>query len=45
VAVASFLADSRRTALEEKHRRGYQGHGQNAREIAEWEGIQEWPEK
>lgn len=43
-ALALFLADSRRRALEEQYRRGYETSPQRKDEYDLFEEIQAWPE-
>ena len=42
-ALARFLDEVKRSALEEQHRRGYQLKPQRRDEISPWQKVQRWP--
>jgi metal-responsive CopG/Arc/MetJ family transcriptional regulator len=44
-ALAGFLAEARRQALDEQYRRGYERKPVREDELEGWEGIQAWPEE
>ena len=42
-ALRTYLAHSKRRALEERHRQGYAAHPTPAGETTDWEKIAQWP--
>ncbi len=44
-ALSVYLATSRRRALDERYRRGYEQKPAAPDELADWQTIQEWPEQ
>ena len=44
-ALIRYLDEARHAEREAQHRAGYEKYPQDASELADWEGVQTWPER